>query len=96
MLGACVAGAMAMLVPAGGKLPAPLSPADGPHTFTYDSVQRRLPLIVEAVGRCTNKRSHSTGQTLLFFVKPDSGSRVDVSCARFRSLTTTPPTSRAW
>jgi len=49
MLGACVAGAMAMLIPAGGKLPPPLSPADGPHTFTYDSVQRRLPLIVEAV-----------------------------------------------
>lgn len=41
--------AAAMVVPAGGKLPPPLSPADGCHTFTYDSVQRRLPLIVEAV-----------------------------------------------
>ena len=41
--------ATAMLVPAGGKLPPALSPADGAHTFTYDSVQRRLPLIVEAV-----------------------------------------------
>ena len=30
-------------------LPPVLSPADGVHTFTYDSVQRRLPLIVEAV-----------------------------------------------
>ena len=39
----------ALLAPAGGKLPSPLSPSDGVHTFTYDSVQRRLPLIVEAV-----------------------------------------------
>jgi len=30
-------------------LPPPLAPSDGVHTFTYDSVQRRLPLIVEAV-----------------------------------------------
>ena len=37
-----------MVMPA-AKLPPPLSPADGPLTFTYDSVQRRLPLIVEAV-----------------------------------------------
>lgn len=42
-------GAFAALVPAGGNLPRPLSPADGAHTFTYDSVQRRLPLIAEAV-----------------------------------------------
>ena len=39
----------AMSLLSGGKLPPPLAPADGPHTFTYDSVQRRLPLIVEAV-----------------------------------------------
>ena len=31
------------------RLPPPLSPADGVTTFTYDSVQRRLPLIAEAV-----------------------------------------------
>ena len=31
------------------NLPPPLSPRDGVHTFTYDSVQRRLPLIIEAV-----------------------------------------------
>ena len=30
-------------------LPPPLAASDGVHTFTYDSVQRRLPLIVEAV-----------------------------------------------
>ncbi|KAL1524069.1 hypothetical protein AB1Y20_018980 [Prymnesium parvum] len=29
--------------------PPPLAASDGVHTFTYDSVQRRLPLIVEAV-----------------------------------------------
>ena len=29
--------------------PPPLAPADGPHTFTYDTVHRRLPLIVESV-----------------------------------------------
>jgi len=40
---------VAMLVPASGRLPPPLAPADGIHTFTYDSVQRRLPLILEAV-----------------------------------------------
>ena len=37
------------VLPMGGKLPPPLSPSDGVHTFTYDSVQRRLPLIIEAV-----------------------------------------------
>ena len=42
-------GAQLGLVPADGRLPRPLSPADGVHTFTYDSVQRRLPLIAEAV-----------------------------------------------
>ena len=31
------------------RLPPPLTPSDGVHTFTYDSVQRRLPLIAEAV-----------------------------------------------
>ena len=39
----------AMRLAAPATLPPPLSPADGVHTFTYDSVQRRLPLIVEAV-----------------------------------------------
>ena len=47
--------AMSLVPPA--RLPAPLSPADGVHTFTYDSVQRRLPLIVEAV--ITNNPSYS-------------------------------------
>ena len=47
MLFAMCAAMCAMLQP--GKLPPPLAPADGAHTFTYDSVQRRLPLIVEAV-----------------------------------------------
>lgn len=47
LLMSLLATANAMLTP--GKLPPPLSPADGVHTFTYDSVQRRLPLIVEAV-----------------------------------------------
>lgn len=36
------------LLPMGGRLPPPLTPADGKTTFTFDSVQRRLPLIVEA------------------------------------------------
>lgn len=44
-----VGAAVAALLPAGGRLPPPLSPSDGVHTFTYDSVQRRLPLIAEAV-----------------------------------------------
>lgn len=44
-LGAPMKTRLPMLSP----LPPVLSPADGVHTFTYDSVQRRLPLIVEAV-----------------------------------------------
>lgn len=38
-----------MVAPMGGRLPPSLAPSDGVHTFTYDSVQRRLPLILEAV-----------------------------------------------
>ena len=49
MMLASIAAVTVSLLPASGKLPKPLSPADGVHTFTYDSVQRRLPLIAEAV-----------------------------------------------
>ena len=36
-------------MPSLSPLPPALAASDGSHTFTYDSVQRRLPLIVESV-----------------------------------------------
>ena len=36
-------------MPTLSPLPPPLAASDGSHTFTYDSVQRRLPLIIESV-----------------------------------------------
>ena len=35
--------------PSLSPLPRPLAASDGVHTFTFDSVQRRLPLIIESV-----------------------------------------------
>ena len=36
-------------MPSLSPLPPALAASDGSHTFTYDSVQRRLPLIIESV-----------------------------------------------